>query len=72
METTRQDYATRRNNAFNSLLAKKQPEQWEIVLITPKGIKTEILTPLTTTIKDFEFAMVQKYGSFVMHTSKLI
>lgn len=48
------------------------PEIWEITLLTPKGIVKEIYKPLNSKISDFEQEMVQKYGTFITQSSKLI
>lgn len=47
-------------------------EKWEIVLITAKGIVTEIYEPINGCIADFETMLVNKYGTFIMQSSKLI
>lgn len=46
-------------------------ETWEIVLLTPQGLKTEYLTPIKKSIEDFEKEMIQKYGTFTTYTSNL-
>ena len=44
-----------------------KPEIWQIVLITPQGIKTEIYNTSSMPLKQFEDNMVEKYKTFVMH-----
>jgi len=47
-------------------------EVWQIVLITPKGIFTELFEPLNNKIVDFEQKLIEKYGTFVMQSSTLL
>lgn len=51
---------------------KTKKETWEIVLLTPQGLKTEILIPLEKSIQVFESEMIKKYGTFTTYSSKLI
>ncbi len=46
--------------------------KYEIVLITKQGIVTEIYDSEEMTVADFESAMVSKYTSFFMQSSKPI
>jgi len=56
----------------NDFMNNTTPEIWEITLLTPKGIVKEIYKPLNSKISDFEQEMVQKYGTFITQSSKLI
>lgn len=56
----------------NDFMKITTPEIWEITLLTPKGIVKEIYKPLNSKISDFEQEMVQKYGTFITQSSKLI
>lgn len=44
---------------------------YEIKLLTPDGIKTEIYTT-TEPLENFENRMIQKYKTFITQTSKQI
>lgn len=46
-------------------------KKYKIVLLTEKGIVTEIYTN-TQPLRDFEADMVAKYGNFILQSSKEI
>lgn len=51
--------------------AEQKTEVWEIVLLTPQGLKTEYWTPNEKSLSIFEDEMVDKYKTFITSSSKL-
>lgn len=45
------------------------PKSYEIILLTPNGIHKETYKTEEKTLQQFENEMIEKYGTFIMHSS---